>query len=190
MGGMQTFQWAVCYPDFMDIAIPIVGTPQQSSYDLLVWTTQESTIEYRLKQGDEENATDAAQRIVLIEITSPAHLIEEVTRSEFRSYVTKSLAEWKKDNNPYDYLAQLRAILALDAAPKEGALEDAAKLVKAKMLVIAARQDHLVNPLAGLRFAELLKAPTLMLDSDCGHMATACQEGVMIATVRGFLTEN
>ena len=190
MGGMQTFQWAVSYPDFMDIAIPIVGTPQQSSYDLLVWTTQESTIEYRLKQGDEENATDAAQRIGLMEITSPAHLIEEVTRSEFRSYVTKSLAEWKKDNNPYDYLAQLRAILALDVAPKEGVLEDAAKLVKAKMLVIAARQDHLVNPLAGLRFAELLKAPTLVLDSDCGHMATVCQEGVMIAAVRGFLTEN
>jgi hypothetical protein len=35
--------------------------------------------------------------------------------------VTKLLADWKKDNNPYDYLAQLRAMLALGVAPNGGA---------------------------------------------------------------------
>jgi len=189
MGGMQTFQWAVSYPDFMDIAIPIVGTPQQSSFDLLVWTTQESTIEYRLKHSDEEHATDAAMRIGLMEITSPAHTIEETKREDFDKFLTTSLAGWKKDNNPYDYLSQLRAMISLDVSPKGGTLADAAKLVKAKMLVISARQDHMVNPIAALYFAELRKAPTLVLESDCGHMATVCQEGVMIAAVRGILTE-
>src|SRR6476660_7122108 len=44
MGGMQTFQWLVAYPTFMDKAIPIVGSPRLAPYDLVLWQTQVDAI--------------------------------------------------------------------------------------------------------------------------------------------------
>lgn len=189
MGGMQTFQWLASYPEFMDIAIPIVGTPQQSSFDLLVWETQENTIVYRLKAGDESTATEPAMRIGQMLITTPKHTVEEVKREEFEAHLAEELANWKKENDPYDYLEQLRAMISLNIAAPGETLEDAAKRTKAKVLVIVARQDHLVNPIAAMRFAEARKAPLLVLEGDCGHLATACEERVMSLAVRGILTE-
>ncbi|MEW6261378.1 MAG: hypothetical protein AB1547_15895, partial [Thermodesulfobacteriota bacterium] len=45
MGAMTTFQWMVSYPDFMDVAIPIEGSPWLTSYELLFWSAQLGILE-------------------------------------------------------------------------------------------------------------------------------------------------
>src|SRR5215216_3452854 len=37
MGGMQAFQWLVSYPEFMDMAVPIVGSPRLAPCALMLW---------------------------------------------------------------------------------------------------------------------------------------------------------
>jgi homoserine O-acetyltransferase len=39
MGGMQAFQWAVSYPEFVSKVVSIAGSPQLTSYDRLLWRT-------------------------------------------------------------------------------------------------------------------------------------------------------
>ena len=69
-----------------------------------------------------------------------------------------------------------------------GSLEDAAKKVKARVLVVVAAQDHMVNPKPALDFAPLIGAKTLVLESDCGHLAPGCEMSKMAPSVRAFLT--
>jgi homoserine O-acetyltransferase len=189
MGGMQTFQWVASFPTFMDEAIPIMGTPQQTSYDLLQWNLQADSVEYHLKNGDRDHALDGAMKLGVLQITTPERLASGTKRGDIDKLVSTTLAGWKKDTQPYDYLCQLHAMISLNIVPQDGSLEDAAKLVKAKMLIIVGRHDHLVNPAPALAFAGFRKSTLLVLEGDCGHQAPECQEDLMVATVRGFLTE-
>lgn len=45
MGGLQTLQWAVQYPDYMDKVVDVVGTPRPTSGDQSLWRSQVHLIE-------------------------------------------------------------------------------------------------------------------------------------------------
>lgn len=68
-----------------------------------------------------------------------------------------------------------------------GSLENAAKGVKTRMLVVVATQDHMVNPIPATRFAKLIGAPVLELVSDCGHLSPGCEAAKMASKVREWL---
>ncbi len=73
------------------------------------------------------------------------------------------------------------------SAPFGGSLEKAAAAVKAKVLVIVARFDHVVTPEPAIEFAHLLRAGLLELESDCGHLAPSCEQAEVAKTVGEFL---
>jgi homoserine O-acetyltransferase/O-succinyltransferase len=173
MGGMQTFQWMVQYPGFMDKAIPIVGSPRIAPYDLLHWTTQIDAIENDpgWHGGDytKNPAREGEYEFGAILLSTPDHFNQTHTREQ----VLKEIAHAKDSTDGFDAnnkIRQAEAIMALDvSAPFGGSMEKAAGQVKATVLVIVDKDDHTVTPGPAIEFAHLLGAKPLVLDDGCGH---------------------
>jgi hypothetical protein len=65
--------------------------------------------------------------------------------------------------------------------------QEIAPLVKAKVMILVAPEDQMVNPLAAIQLSKILKCPLVLLEGNCGHMSTSCQSDQMIAHIKGFL---
>ncbi|MFZ3218229.1 MAG: hypothetical protein WA192_19435 [Candidatus Acidiferrales bacterium] len=182
MGGMQTFEWAVAHPDFMDLAIPIVGSPQSTSYDKLLWTAQIGALELDPEWKDGNGTKPMTGGFaVFSEIgsmanSSPTYRVEQTPPGDFAEFLAKTRVDELSDaGGACNKIRQRQAINALDVAGEFGVtLQQAAKRVHAKMLVIVSPEDHTVNPAPALAFAQAIGAPVVKLDTPCGHRSTGC----------------
>lgn len=182
MGGMQAFEWAVVYPDFMDLTVPMAGSPQSTSYDKLLWTSEINAIELDPAwnngnpRGPLTRGIALAEEIDSLNLTSPAYRTAHTKTDDFEGF----LAEIRKSASGeagavIDQIRQRQAIMSLDVPREYGLpLEQAARRVRSRMLVIVSPQDHMVNPGPALEFAGAIGAPVVTLDSPCGHRSLSC----------------
>lgn len=192
MGGMQAFEWAVSHPEMVDRMVSIVGSPQLTSQDLLLWNAElhalESDVAY--ENGDYEGRPQlkAVSDIHAMMLHTPGHRAAETSREDFPKWLAEREADTSFDWN--DWHRQLEAMLTHDVARADkGSLEAAAKRVRAKMLIVVAAQDHMVNPIPAKRFAEAAgeNAKLVVLEGDCGHAAPLCEGKKMLDAVRPFV---
>jgi homoserine O-acetyltransferase/O-succinyltransferase len=190
MGGMQTFAWMVKYPAFIDVAVPIVGSPRLTSYDLLLWQSEvEAAQDDPMFQGgnySEKPKLPLVEFIHTMNLATPTYYARTVSRDD---YEQKQEEYYRKGILPFDandWLAQLEAMIHLDVAGG-GSMETAAKKVKARVLIVVSARDHMVNPQPALDLAPLVHAQTLVLESDCGHLAPGCESAKMYPAVKEFL---
>jgi homoserine O-acetyltransferase len=192
MGGMQTFQWMVAYPDFMDKAVPIVGSPRLAPYDLLLWQAQVDAImnDRAWNNGDyTQNPARAAEaEFSALLLTTPENYNKHMKREQVLAELEKSKKTSTFDAN--DKIRQDQAMMALDvSAPFDGSMERAAAAIKAKVFVIVSKSDHVVTPVPAIDFAQLLRASLLVLESDCGHLAPSCESQKVNQAVADFLAQ-
>jgi homoserine O-acetyltransferase len=191
MGGMQAFQWAVSYPSFVDKIVSIVGSPQLTSYDMLVWRTAQLALESDpdWKQGlyTRQPALRLMNMAQMLVLQTPQFIVTNTSRQKYQESESE-LVQGPDDLDANDTLRQIQALLTADvAAPFAGSLQGAAATIRGKTLVIVNKQDHLVNPLPSIEFARMLHAPLIELESDCGHRAHTCEMKRIGAAVAAFL---
>lgn len=190
MGGEQTFQWMVEYPDFMDKAIPIVGSPRSAPFDLVHHQAQIDAIENN-KDWNGGNYTKNPARAAEYEfgailLKTP----EEFNKSHTREQVMKELAARNSGDgsDANDKIRQVEAMMSLNVAEPYGdSLEKAAAAVKAKVLVIVGKEDHTVTPGPAIEFARDLGAQLLVIDDGCGHQY--CDNSRVANAVTEFLAK-
>jgi len=191
MGGMQVFQWLVSYPQFMEKAVPIVGSPRLAPYDLLLWQAQIEAL-MRDRDWNGGNYTSNPARALdfafgELLLTTPTDYNRRMTRERVLADLDKARRDAKR-SDANDKIRQDQAMMALDVSRDfGGSLERAARAVKAKVLVVVAKFDHVVTPGPATEFASLLGAKLLELESDCGHLATACEGRRLNEAVNDFL---
>jgi homoserine O-acetyltransferase len=190
MGALATFQWMASYPGFMDQAIPILGSPWLTSYDMLFWSAQLGILE----NVEECKGSRAAMKVLaplhILQAWAPDYRKAKTSPAAFPAFLAgaqESLSRYDATN----WARQVKAILNHDILKDfGGSPEQAAAAVRAKCLVINSAQDQIISREEANAFARLIGAKTAELSGTCGHFAFLCDQENLKTLVNDFLSQS
>jgi homoserine O-acetyltransferase len=190
MGGEQTFLWSVAHPDFFDRAVPILGTPRLTSYDLEVKRIMVETIlsdpAYQGGHYTQQPPLKLANLFGNLVVTTPEFRNQATPPDKLEAFFAQAESPQPIDAN--DRLWQLRAIMTQDVIGTRS-LAEAARAATPKFLIIVSAQDHLVNPQPALDWAAATGAPVYVSQGSCAHLIMTCDAPAVSTRVRQFLSE-
>jgi homoserine O-acetyltransferase len=188
MGGEQTFVWSVAHPDFFDKAVPILGTPRLTSYDLEVKRIMVGTIlsdpAYRDGNYTDEPPLKLANLFGNLVVTTPEFRNNQTPHEKLDEFYAQAEAPQPIDAN--DRLWQLRAVMTQDVIGSRSVAE-VARAAKPQFLVIVSAEDHLVNPQPALDWAAATGASVYVSHGSCAHLIMSCDAQAVSTRVRSFL---
>jgi homoserine O-acetyltransferase len=115
-------------------------------------------------------------------------LNNSIPADSFSSWLTASTVKNPFTADCNNMLWQIKACAAQDiSSVAGGSMENTAKMIKAKMLIISNKQDHMINQSASIKFARMANAELVEMDNDLGHLIF--NEKIPIEATRKFLSQ-
>lgn len=189
MGAHQVFAWTVLYPNFIDVAVPIVGSPQVTPFDLLSKQVAIDAIQsdpgYLGGKYTTEPQLKLANAIGALIVSAPGYRNAQTTRENFPVWLSELEAPQRQDAN--DRVWQLKAILAHDLLHGK-TIAEVARATPVKFLVIVAAEDRMVTPQPALDWAKAIGAETYVSQGTCAHLIMNCDAEAVSGQVQRFLT--
>ena len=190
MGGMQTFSWLARYPGFMDKAVPIDGSPQMTSFDLLQWQTHKDLIRtLQAAEFDDQEILSLVNRVSLLSLFTPEYFVERVSREDLPGFIEQSAREYE-GMTADDYVSQLEAMIDHDLlGPDERSAKEYIDSIDTEVLIIGVPSDHMVNQQPAKELAPKIGAEYFEVESECGHVGSSCEGASVLRRVASFLAE-
>lgn len=189
MGGMQTFEWLVSYPAFMNKAVAYVGTPRLSASDVLLHRIQLDIIEMGQRASCSPDSIMGLLHALIHFTIHSTDFLSKNKKAQEIPLLLKSL--YARKNHKFaveDFASQLRAMLSHDIFKRfDGSPEQAARQIKAQTLFIVSESDQIVNPLAALQFAPLINAQTMVIKDNGGHLTISAHMKEVSKRIADFL---
>ena len=186
MGGMQSIEWAVRYPTFIDRTVPIAGTPSVGTFNKLALSAMlDQIVAGKRARIPADSLWPALARTEMLFIVTPLGLAARGDDSVAHDIAgnAANYRAWNVD----DYAAQIAALRRYDLRNEYGDLHRAAARVKAPMLAVYSWDDHMVTPTSMAEFAKMVGADTLSIASSCGHIMIFCEQKRVSAATRAFI---
>jgi len=182
MGGMQVFEWAATFPNFMKKCIPYVSTPSPSYSDRLLFAMQIELIDLALEHPENaQNIFRISSGITTYTARTTDKLNSLQRDQDFENIWQKMYPEFETEGIFKNRRVQYNAMRHYDLDKIFGDK----KLRLPEFLIIVSEDDRILNPGPAKQFAEINNSELLSLTTGCGHLAVTCD----IEAVRNKLNQ-
>ncbi len=189
MGGMQTLQWAVQYPDFTSRYAAIIGTPRLPAFDIASWATRNRLLRWYLDCQCQAPLEALAGMWMLSSV--PEKLDADVARLEvIPTMVKEAKAMNMTPGKAWNEIRQAQAMMTHNiAAEYDDDMAEAARRITGKVLIVLGADDRVVTPQPARDLAKVTNATLIELDKDCGHSDPWCDAKGFSEALTAFLAK-
>jgi homoserine O-acetyltransferase len=189
MGSMQGFEFICEYPNFVDKTILYVSSPRNSAYDIIRRKAALGIIEmgrkYHIPQEEYMKSVRLTQSV---NGKSPEFYSVEMSHTEAEDHIAKFDNYFPGIYPADNFYCQTKALYYHDISWRDDYdMEKTAKRIKTDLFIIVNKQDHTVSPWEALKLAKMIKAKTLVLDNNRGHLGIGYEMGKVRKAIDRFL---